>query len=482
MALPRSVKIYAASMAVLGGLSVLPWLGRWSPMPSHDVRLLAIAILGNAVAMLFPLPIAPGRKVHLAVVVQVAALLLFPPAPALLALGLSTLAANLILRARGKRDIWNVLFNSGQHTLSLALAWGVLATLTPPAAPAFLVLDNGRSIVALGLAVSLLYLVNTWAVALAVALQRRQAPLAVWRAGRGFDILHNLALYPLGVVAAVTIQRFPWMVLLLILPMVLIYQALRRMLELTDQATRSAEALRALSQRLRTAQEAERKRLSLTLHDGPLQRLHHLLRLLEAGAPVEESLAVARQATTELRATTTALHPPALDDLGLPCALASLVHRAEGWAGCPAELDADGYALGRLTPDAELALYRIAQEALANCAKHAGASAITVTLRQEAQDVVLEVRDNGQGFATEPNGGDVAAQEHLGLLEMRECAQAFGGFLSITSVLGQGAVVRAGFPAASPAEGAGERWPEAGPRPRIGRRQRRPAVQRAAAH
>lgn len=482
MALPRSVKAYAASMATLGAISIIPWLARWPQLPSRDVGLLALALLANAVAMLFPLPVAPGRKVHLAAVVQVAALLLFPAAPALLALGLSTLAANLILRARGKRDSWNVMFNTGQHTLSLALAWAVLALLTSPVAPAVFVLDNGRSIVALGLAITILYLVNTWAVALAVALQRRQAPLAVWRSGRAFDILHNLALYPLGVVAAVTIQRFPWMVLLLILPMVLIYQALRRMLQLTDEATRSAEALRALSRRLRTAQEAERKRLSLTLHDGPLQRLHHLLRLLEAGAPVEESLAVARQATTELRATTTALRPPVIDDLGLPCALASLVQRVEAWAGCPTEVEADGYALGRLTPDAELGLYRIAQEALANCAKHAGASAITVVLRQEAQDVVLEVRDNGQGFATEPNGGDVAAQEHLGLLEMRECAQAFGGSLSITSELGQGAVVRAAFPAASLAEGGGKRQPAVAPRSRVGRRQRLPMGRRVAAH
>jgi len=149
MALPRRVKAYAAGMATLGALSIIPWLVRWPHLSSRDVGLLALALLGNAVAMLFPLPVAPGRKVHLAAVVQVAALLLFPPAPALLALGLSTLAANLILRARGKRDSWNVMFNTGQHTLSLSIAWAVLVQLTPAAAPALLALGNGLSIVAL---------------------------------------------------------------------------------------------------------------------------------------------------------------------------------------------------------------------------------------------------------------------------------------------------------------------------------------------
>jgi len=141
------------------------------------------------------------------------------------------------------------------------------------------------------------------------------------------------------------------------------------------------------------------------------------------------------------------LRPPALDRLGLPAALEELARHIEPRAGCPIIVQACGYIRGNLALGAEQALYRIAREALNNCARHAGASKITVLLRLDRREATVAIRDDGMGFAA----GDRAAEgdgAHLGLLEMRECARAWGGTLTIESLPEQGATVRAVLPCA----------------------------------
>lgn len=226
----------------------------------------------------------------------------------------------------------------------------------------------------------------------------------------------------------------------------LLLEAQERVAELE----RHKATLQALSRRLIAAQETERQRLAVELHDGPLQRLHYLLRLLDGDTPRDDCHEVAAQVGAELRATCLALRPPALDELGLPAALASLARHVERQAGCPIRVAADGYIRGRLARDPELALYRIAREALNNCARHSGAAEVAVTVRQDTAATSVTIRDDGMGFETGAGACPTAADsEHrLGLLEMDECARAWGGALTIDAAPGRGTAVRAVLPCA----------------------------------
>lgn len=218
--------------------------------------------------------------------------------------------------------------------------------------------------------------------------------------------------------------------------------------ERVDELEQHREALRRLSGRVMAAREEERKRIATDLHDGPLQLQHAILRELDGTASAETCRALTREAAAELRAACATLRPPVLDDLGLPRALVSLSRRMEPRTGCIIAVEVDGYAPEILPPEAELTLYRIAQEALVNCAKHAGASAIVVRLGREGQAVTLEVRDDGRGVRGVLQGPIILGEdgEHLGVLEMRERATAWGGTLTIDSLPDCGTLLRAVLP------------------------------------
>jgi signal transduction histidine kinase len=220
-----------------------------------------------------------------------------------------------------------------------------------------------------------------------------------------------------------------------------------------SELERHRKALRRLSRRVLVAQEAERKRIADDLHDGPLQIQHALLLELEGEASAGVCRALAAEAAVALRSACAALRPPVLDDLGLPRALAALARRREPQAGCPIVVECGGYTPGQLGETAELALYRIAQEALTNCAKHAQASEIEVRLQGGEHDVSLEVRDDGRGFCVPDSLGRSKGDggEHFGLLQMQEWAGAWDGCLTIRSAPGQGALVRAVVPCAGKA-------------------------------
>jgi two-component system, NarL family, sensor kinase len=201
------------------------------------------------------------------------------------------------------------------------------------------------------------------------------------------------------------------------------------------------------------AQEAERRRLAADIHDGISQRLLSLSYHLDAAAGAlpdapactAEQLALARQLVdltlAEARAAISDLRPPVLDDLGLADSLASL---ARGVASLDVSVDAVECDL----PDhVEIALYRIAQEALQNVVKHAGATAARVELFRTRAGVVLRIADDGSGF-------DVAAARTredvtgFGLASMAERAELVGGTLDLRSAPGRGTTVTATIPAA----------------------------------
>lgn len=200
-----------------------------------------------------------------------------------------------------------------------------------------------------------------------------------------------------------------------------------------------AERRRAGSAALR-AQEQERARVARDLHDEVNQSLTGLLLRLEAAreaAPpaleeeLSETKALANQAMTELLSLARQLRPTALDDLGLAAAIAGQVERLRG-GELAAEFSAQG-DFSDLASDAQLVVYRVAQEALSNAARHSGASRVDVTLRRrEDGDVELEAADDGRGFAFDESEGG------LGIAGMRERALLVGGELSIESRPGRG--------------------------------------------
>src|SRR6476646_8498202 len=207
-----------------------------------------------------------------------------------------------------------------------------------------------------------------------------------------------------------------------------------------------AERRRAGSAALH-AQEEERARVARDLHDEVNQSLTGLLLRLEAAreaappqleAELAETKALANQAMRELLSLARQLRPTALDDLGLAAAIGGQVAqfaRSEIEAALTEEGD-----FSDLDGDVQLVVYRVAQEALSNAARHSGAKRIAVALRRSDRGVELEISDDGRGFAFEESEGG------LGIAGMRERALLIGAELIIESRLGAGTKVHLSVP------------------------------------
>jgi two-component system, NarL family, sensor histidine kinase UhpB len=211
-----------------------------------------------------------------------------------------------------------------------------------------------------------------------------------------------------------------------------------------------AERRRAGSAALH-AQEEERARVARDLHDEVNQSLTGLLLRLEAAresAPPElenelaETKALANQAMNELLSLARQLRPTALDDLGLAAAIGGQVEQlSRGEIDARLSVDGDFSDLG---DDEQLVVYRVAQEALSNAARHSGATQVEVNLRRVGDgDVVLQVTDDGRGFAFDES------ERGLGIGGMRERALLVGGELTIESRPGHGTTVRLDVPGES---------------------------------
>lgn len=209
------------------------------------------------------------------------------------------------------------------------------------------------------------------------------------------------------------------------------------------------------------AQEGERIRIARELHDEVGQTLTAVVLQLERSARelhdaplprahVEEARELARTAAEEVREIARRLRPEALDDLGIASALVSLATRSTRHAGVRVshEIDPD---LPPLDSDAELVVYRVAQEALTNVARHAGADAARLRLAPvpasagaPPAEVELTVSDRGRGFdpAALPGGGE------RGIRGMRERAVLAAGRLELESAPGEGTTVRLTVPVA----------------------------------
>jgi signal transduction histidine kinase len=221
--------------------------------------------------------------------------------------------------------------------------------------------------------------------------------------------------------------------------------------DLTER--KRAEAERARTEfltRLVFAQEDERRRIAREMHDQFGEQLTSLavrIRALKDACPedavwrahVESIEAIAQRLDRDVDHLVWELRPTALDDLGLRAALANYVQDWSGRVGIAAKLHTSGLLDDRLPPDTETALYRIAQEALTNVAKHAQAANVDVILERRADNVLLIIEDDGVGFDSVQAGSGQG--QGFGLLGMQERAGLVGAMLEIESSAGKGTTV-----------------------------------------
>ena len=204
---------------------------------------------------------------------------------------------------------------------------------------------------------------------------------------------------------------------------------------------RYAGLYRSARERLVTAEEQERKRLSRELHDGIGQTLTAVSLALDGAARPESKLRLSQlhrarkltaSALLEVRSTAERVRPPRLEERGLESALRAMA----GSCGATVSLHLDHDAAAELSPVTTLEVFRIAQEALANAVRHADSSEIRLSLAPASGGLLLEIRDNGHGFDPSSVG-----PHRLGLAGIRERAATIGASLRISSSAGRGTSV-----------------------------------------
>ncbi len=219
-----------------------------------------------------------------------------------------------------------------------------------------------------------------------------------------------------------------------------------------EELSASHKRLEELSTRVLSAQEEERRRVALELHDETSQALTSLmieLKMLEKGLPEEKKREVAElraytsQVLDGVRRLALELRPSDLDVLGLVPALRSYLNEYANKFNINVDFQVTNLR-GRLPANAEIALYRVAQEALTNVAKHSGATLAWLSIRREHDSIVVSIKDNGQGFNLDKTMK--TNERGLGLFGMKERMSIVGGGLEINTTPGQGTEVVAKFP------------------------------------
>ena len=218
----------------------------------------------------------------------------------------------------------------------------------------------------------------------------------------------------------------------------------------SPSAKESSERIAALSHRLIEVQEGERRKLARELHDEIGQVLTAVSFSLKSVARLDtygtlrevvgEGLTTVERAIGQVRSMSLDLRPPLLDELGIVPALRWLAQQQESRTGVSIVLEAASGDLVLPVVMAE-ASYRVAQEALTNVARHAGASEVVVRLERLGERVRVMVRDNGCGF----DRAQIHGTGGIGLLGMEERVKLAGGVLRVRSAPGEGTEVCAEF-------------------------------------
>jgi signal transduction histidine kinase len=188
----------------------------------------------------------------------------------------------------------------------------------------------------------------------------------------------------------------------------------------------------------------ERQRLAREIHDTLAQGLAGIITQLQAAertggrTHLDAAARLARESLSEARRSVRALRPEPLEDTRLADAVRELADTWSRDSGVATAVSTEGTPR-LVTADQEVALFRVAQEALANVAKHANASRVGLTLSYLDDQVVLDVRDDGSGLAADQEGG-------FGLTVMRQRMTGVGGRLAIESEPGAGTAISASVP------------------------------------
>jgi len=206
------------------------------------------------------------------------------------------------------------------------------------------------------------------------------------------------------------------------------------------------------------AQEEERKRLARELHDDASQQIlllthgvDNIANKVERYSPQQLKNELGRlyelsqQTYQNIKHYAQALRPSILDDLGLVAAikwLAEEIHKLSG-----IEIEVNTGTIPLLSPETELALFRIVQEALNNVHRHSGASEASVTVERQGDEIIVTISDDGRGFEPPRQLSEFATQGKLGLTGMAERVQLVGGKLEVGSSRGWGTTVMVRVPA-----------------------------------
>jgi signal transduction histidine kinase len=227
---------------------------------------------------------------------------------------------------------------------------------------------------------------------------------------------------------------------------------------------RSLGALRELAARAQSVREEERAQIAREIHDELGQALTGLKmdvtwlarRLKRNGSQgsllkkAEGMVGLIEEAIQRLRRIAAQLRPGVLDDLGLVAAVEWQIHEFQARTGIPCRVLASPLDIP-LDQDRSTAMFRILQEALTNVARHAGATSVSVRLREKAGDLILEVKDSGRGITR----GEISSPRSLGILGMRERALILGGEVRFRGAPGKGTTVTVRMPLGVTAAGGG---------------------------
>ena len=216
-----------------------------------------------------------------------------------------------------------------------------------------------------------------------------------------------------------------------------------------SSALEFAARLQVMTRRYAGAQDSESRRLARELHDrvsSGLTAISLSLGLIERQLPgdapdgirerLTDTLALVKDTMFNARDISHDLHPSVLEFGGVLPALEDYGRKFRGHTGIAVEVKGQDRGI-RLPPETEIALYRIAQEALTNCAKHAEAKSVAIELNGDAEHSVFVIADDGVGFDMLRLGG-CGSSPGLGLLSMRERAEAVEGKLTLESSPGLG--------------------------------------------
>jgi signal transduction histidine kinase len=231
-----------------------------------------------------------------------------------------------------------------------------------------------------------------------------------------------------------------------------------RVQERTRELSERTEQVRELSAKLLSLQDEERRRLARELHDSTGQMLAAMKMVLdemriEAKEPkfaalVNQSIELNDEMSRQLRTMSYLLHPPLLDEVGLPSALRWYTEGFAERSAIKVDLQvSEGF--DRLPQEMEIAIFRVVQECLTNIHRHSGSPTASVRLNRTNDAVDVEISDTGQGIASDRVRGDRIVSG-VGLMGIEERMRQFGGRVKVTSSE-NGTLVNAGIPLKNPA-------------------------------